>query len=111
MTLPPGGGKPGHIRETLKLHPHSHFLDASKERSLTAALKNKERSEAEGTVNVRDHRITGGLFCLLCMSLNFVVKVQCGNGSGGSDAAVIGIIVILLTVPSMSPENMEEGAG
>ena len=53
MTLPPGGGKPGHIRETLKLHPHSHFLDASKERSLTAALKNKERSEAEGTVNVR----------------------------------------------------------
>ena len=82
MTLPPGGGKPGHIRETLKLHPHSHFLDASKERSLTAALKNKERSEAEGTVNVRDHRITGGLFCLPCMSLNFVVKVQCGNGSG-----------------------------
>ena len=45
MTLPPGGGKPGHIRETLKLHPHSHFLDASKERSLTAALKNKERSK------------------------------------------------------------------
>ena len=82
MTLPPGGGKPGHIRETLKLHPHSHFLDASKERSLTAALKNKERSEAEGTVNVRDRRITGGLFCVPCMSLNFVVKVQCGNGSG-----------------------------
>ena len=45
------------------------------------------------------------------MSLNFVVKVQCGNDSGDSDAAVIGIIVSLLTVPSMSPENMEEGAG
>ena len=42
------------------------------------------------------------------MSLNFVVKVQCGNDSGDSNTAVIGIIMSLLTGTAYDPWYLEE---